>query len=108
MPKLNKAEKTAVKKVKAQASSKVEVKANSIGRYPGDNVITFLQANNARVGKNAVWGQRFNGYTVAELKALKPTAKVRMYEGGVVLETNAGALNYMVKHNYVAIQPPKS
>jgi hypothetical protein len=104
MPKLNKAEKTAVKKVKAQASTKVEVKANSIGRFPGDYVITFLQAANARVGKNAVWGQRFNGYTVAKLKALKPTAEVRMYEGDI-LETDAAALNYMVKHNYVAIQP---
>ena len=105
MSKLNKAEKTAVKKVKAQASTKVEVKANSIGRFSGDCVITFLQASNARVGKNAVWGQRFNGYTVAKLKALKPTAEVRMYEGGHILETDAAALNYMVKHNYVAIEP---
>ena len=105
MKTLSKTEKTAVKKVKAQASTKIEVKANSIGRYAGDDVITFLQAANARVGKNAVWGQRFNGYTVAKLKALKPTAEVRMYEGGHILETDAAALNYMVKHNYVAIEP---
>tara|TARA_R110000744_G_scaffold128459_4_gene235551 strand:+ start:585 stop:908 length:324 start_codon:yes stop_codon:yes gene_type:complete len=105
MKTLSKTEKTAVKKVKAQASTKIEVKANSIGRYAGDDVITFLQAKNARVGKNAVWGQRFNGYTVAEVKALKPMAKVRAYEGGHILETDAAALNYMVKHNYISIGP---
>ena len=95
MPKLNKAEKTAVKKVKAQASTKVEVKG--IGGYlaPANIVATGKQP---RAKHNQEWVDAFDGLTIGDFIAIKNSDKML---GGFQRDTSA--LRYMVKYGYITI-----
>ena len=92
MSKLNKAEKTAVKKVKAQASTKVEVKA--FGGYPLGNKV-IATGKSPRVGHNQDWVSDFDGMTMAQIRDLKTSECTH--------DRSKGAFSYMIKYGYITI-----
>jgi len=95
MPKLSKAEKTAVKKVKAQASTKVEVKG--MGGYLVTATISAT-GKQPRAGHNQDWVDAFDGLTIGDFIAIKASDKIL---GGFQRDTSA--LRYFVKHGFVTI-----
>jgi|13_taG_2_1085334.scaffolds.fasta_scaffold23436_2 hypothetical protein len=95
MPKLSKAEKTAVKKVKAQASTKVEVKG--MGGYLVTATISAT-GKQPRAGHNQDWVDAFDGLTIGDFIAIKNSDKML---GGFQRDTSA--LRYMVKYGYITV-----
>ena len=95
MPQLSKAEKTAVKKVKAQASAKVEVKG--MGGFPVTATIKAT-GKQPRAGHNQDWVDAFDGLTIGDFIAIKNSDKMLC---GFQLDTSD--LRYMVKHGFVSI-----
>tara|TARA_R100001082_G_scaffold93190_1_gene59961 strand:+ start:626 stop:916 length:291 start_codon:yes stop_codon:yes gene_type:complete len=95
MPQLSKAEKTAVKKVKAQASAKVEVKG--MGGFPATATISAT-GKQPRAEHNQEWVSSFDGLTIGDFMAIKNSDKVL---GGFQRDTSA--LRYMVKYGYITV-----
>ena len=90
MKTLSKTEKTAVKKVKAQASTKIEVRS-----YRGHSLSSKVKATgkSPRVAHNQDWISDFSGMTMKEISEVKACPHDR----------NKGAFSYMIKHGFVTI-----